>query len=80
MFGDFAMSNLDLDPLDVPVFGVQAFARVLNRPARKIYADLEAKRFDGFAKKWGRVWVSTPRRLLASLEPEPVDTDRNSAG
>ena len=67
------------DSIDRPVYGVEAFARVLNRPPRKVYDDLSKGRLDGFAKKWGRVWTSTPRRLLASLEPTPADTDRNSA-
>jgi len=69
--------NFELDALDTPIYGVTNFARVLGRTRRQVYDDLEKKRLDGFAKKWGKVWVSTPRRLLQSLEP--AETDRNSA-
>ena len=61
--------EFESDPLDIPIYGAEAFARVLNRKPRQVYEDLEKDRLNGFAKKWGRVWVSTPRRLLASLEP-----------
>jgi hypothetical protein len=75
------MKEFDLDqidPLDRPLYGVEAFARVLNRKPRRVYDDLEKGRLAGYVKKWGRVWTSTPRRLLKSLEPAPADTDRNA--
>ena len=62
----------ELDSLDRPIYGAEAFARVLNRTARQVYHDLENNRLDGYVKKWGNVWVSTPRRLLSSLEPDPA--------
>jgi hypothetical protein len=60
----------DPDYLDKPVYGALAIANVLNLPGetdeerkRKAYHVLESKHAD--ATKIGRVWVSTPRRLLA---------------
>jgi hypothetical protein len=59
----------DPDYLDRPVYGAPAIAEVLNLPGsdderkRKAYGLLEAGRVD--ATKIGRIWVSTPRRLLA---------------
>jgi hypothetical protein len=51
----------ELDP-DRPIYGVKAFAQVLNRSERQVYHDLESGRLD--AKKFGKTWASTPRRLL----------------
>jgi hypothetical protein len=73
--GVIEMKSFELDPADVPIYGAEAFARVLNRTPRQVFADLENGRLDGHVKKFGKRWVSTPRRLLASLEPTPVDTD-----
>jgi hypothetical protein len=55
------------------------FAKILNRTEAKVFDDLLKGRFDGYVKKVGRLYVSTPRRLLASLEPTAADTGRNSA-
>ena len=62
-----------LDPADVPIYGAEAFARVLNRTERQVFDDLAKGRLNGYAKKFGKIWTSTPRRLLASLEPTPAD-------
>ena len=72
------MKSFELDPADTPIYGAQAFARVLNRTPRQVFADLENGRLDGHVKKFGRRSASTPRRLLASLEPTPVDTNRTA--
>ena len=53
------------NPLDRPIYGAKSFAIVLNRTVRQIYDDLENERLD--AGKWGKVWVSTPRKLLRQL-------------
>ena len=62
-----------LDPLDIPLYGAASFASVLNRTERQVFDDLAKGRLDGYVKKFGKIWTSTPRRLLASLEPTPAD-------
>jgi hypothetical protein len=73
------MSDLQIDPMDQPVWGAKNFAKILNRTEAKVFDDLAKGRFDGYVKKVGHLYVSTPRRLLASLEPTPAEADRNSA-
>lgn len=58
-----------IDPYDVPVHGAEQIAEVLNlrdqngNPSvRKAYHALEHGYVD--ADKFGRNWVSSPRRLL----------------
>jgi hypothetical protein len=62
-------ANTEIDPLDLPVHGAAEIARVLNlidddgKPdLRRAFYVLEKGYVD--ADKWGRIWVSTPRRLL----------------
>jgi hypothetical protein len=57
------------DDLDVPVYGVEPIARILNLrdkngepDLRRAYYVLEKRYVD--ADKLGRVWTSTKRRLL----------------
>jgi hypothetical protein len=67
----------DIDPLDQPVWGAEAIAKVLNRPVKQVRYGLERGRFD--ADKLGKSWVSTPRRLLrqfAGRKVEPPDDRR----
>jgi hypothetical protein len=61
--------KMTLDPLDQPVYGAKAFGLILNRSERQVYGDLESGRLDGFVKKRGRQYSSTPRLLLASVRP-----------
>jgi hypothetical protein len=58
------------DDLDLPIYGVPAIARILNLldengepDLRRTYYALEKGHADG--SKFGRVWTSTKRRLLA---------------
>lgn len=66
------MQQLNLDPLDRPIYGAKAIAEVLNLrdkngepDARKAFHALEMGYVS--AEKMGRLWRSTPRRLLAGL-------------
>ena len=52
--------------LDRPIFGAGPIGRVVNRKPRQAYDDLEKGRLD--ADKFGKLWVSTPRRLLARFQ------------
>jgi hypothetical protein len=58
------------DDLDLPIYGVPTIARILNLldkngepDSRRAYYALEKGYVD--ASKFGRVWTSTKRRLLA---------------
>jgi hypothetical protein len=60
---------LNIDDLDRPVQGAKQIAIVLNLfdehgnpEERRAFYVLEKGYVD--ADKWGRIWVSTPRRLL----------------
>jgi hypothetical protein len=60
------------DDLDRPVYGAEAIALVLNLTdkhgnpdRRRAFYALEKGYAD--ADKWGKIWVSTPRRLLRRL-------------
>ena len=64
------VANSESD-LDRPVYGARTFAKILNRTPRQVYNDLENDRLD--AKKWGKTWASTPRRLLNG--PGPLGPD-----
>jgi len=62
-------ANTEIDPLDLPVYTAAEIALVLNlidddgKPdLRRTFYVLEKGYVD--ADKWGRIWVSTPRRLL----------------
>jgi hypothetical protein len=50
---------------DCPIWGVKAIASVIKRSVRQTNHMLERGYLD--ASKKGRLWVSTPRRLLASI-------------
>jgi hypothetical protein len=50
------------DDLDLPVYGVEPIAQILNLDLRRAYYALEKGYVD--ADKFGRVWTSTKRRLL----------------
>ena len=62
------MSDLDtiVDDLDKPIWGASAFSRVIGRSESETNYLLIKRRID--ASKNGCRWVSTPRRLLRSLE------------
>jgi hypothetical protein len=62
------MSDLDtiVDDLDKPIWGASAFSRVIGRSESETNYLLIKRRID--ASKNGGRWVSTPRRLLRSLE------------
>jgi len=59
----------EIDPLDRPVHRAEEIARILNLvkedgslDLRRTFYVLEKGYVD--ADKWGRLWTSTPRRLL----------------
>jgi hypothetical protein len=54
-----------VDVLDRPVWGAEAIGRVINRSTSETFHLLNKKRVD--ASKIGKIWTSTPRRLLNSL-------------
>ena len=51
--------------LDTPVWGAAAIARVINRTERQAFHLLERGHLP--ADKVGKLWVSTPRKLLARV-------------
>jgi hypothetical protein len=55
---------------DTPVWGAPAIARVINKTTDATEHMLAKGKID--ASKVGKMWVSTPRRLLASLA-KPVE-------
>jgi hypothetical protein len=57
-----------IDPLDRPVWGAEDIGKIANRDLRQIYYLLDTGKID--AAKVGRVWTSTPRRILRSLGME----------
>jgi hypothetical protein len=59
--------------LDTPVYGAGPIGRVVNRTERQTYGDLEAGRLD--ADKFGKLWVSTPRRLLRRFQGKTETTN-----
>jgi hypothetical protein len=57
--------KLEIDPLDMPIEGAEAFTRVYGWPPereKRVRYLLERGLID--ADKVGRIWISTPRRLL----------------
>ena len=58
--------QIEIDPLDVPLWGCRAIAAVINRPPRATFHLLKAGRLP--ARKVGDTWVSTPRQLLAVFD------------
>jgi hypothetical protein len=58
------------DPLDRPVYGAANIARVVGLSINQTYLALEKRYLD--ADKFGRRWVSTPRRLkrVATVSPD----------
>jgi len=62
------MSDLDqiIDDLDRPIWGASAISGVIGRSESETNYLLINRRID--ASKNGGRWVSTPRRLLRSLE------------
>lgn len=59
------MNSNDPQNLDTPIWGARAIGAVLNLTERQAWHQLEKRKLD--AKKVGKTWVSTPRRLLASI-------------
>jgi hypothetical protein len=57
-----------VDGLDTPVWGAENFAMVLNCTPRRVNHLLQHGSLD--ADKFGRLWCSTPRRLL---KPRKLD-------
>ena len=68
------MNDFDLDR---PVFGAKAIARIVNRTERQAYDDLEKGRLDG--TKFGKLWASTPRRLLRPFLGKAADKSASEA-
>jgi hypothetical protein len=57
------MPKSEIDDLDKPIFGAKAIAEVLpDRNLKQVYYGLKRGLID--ADKFGRLYVSTPRRLL----------------
>jgi hypothetical protein len=58
------------DPLDRPVYGATKIGRVVNLTRNQAYHALVRGYLD--ADKFGRLWVSTPRRLkrFAAMSPD----------
>lgn len=56
-----AYEEIDLDPLDRPIFGASAIGQVLGLKPRQAFHALESGYLD--ADKFGGRWVSTARRL-----------------
>jgi hypothetical protein len=54
--------DVDLNALDVPIWGIKAIARIANLTPRKAQYALQNGRLD--ADRYGCRYVSTPRRLL----------------
>jgi hypothetical protein len=54
-----------LDPMDQPVWGEKGIAKVINRRVDQTHHLLRQGKLD--ADKIGRLWTSTPRRLLAQF-------------
>lgn len=55
----------DARNLDEPIWGVENFAKIINRTPRQTYHMLYAGQLP--AKKIGERWVSTPRKLLNAI-------------
>jgi len=69
------------DKLDMPLYGAEAIGRaahLLNEDARKTYYVLERGYID--ADKFGRQWVSTPRRIrrafMGGSNDQPAEEGR----
>jgi hypothetical protein len=58
-------TNDTADDLDEPIWGAQAIGEVIKRNRRTTFYLLQTGKID--ATKVGALYVSTPRRLLASL-------------
>jgi hypothetical protein len=56
---------LQIDDLDKPIRGAKNIGDFLDLTPRQTFYALEKGFID--ASKWGRIWISTPRRLLAQL-------------
>jgi len=64
----------DMDEyLDKPVFGAGPISRVVGLTERQTYDGLEKGRLDG--DKFGKLWVSTPRRLLAPFQKRARESE-----
>jgi hypothetical protein len=60
------MMNIEISDLDRPVWGAKAIAEVVNRTERQTSYLLEKKLLP--ATKVGKLWTSTPRRLLGLVQ------------
>jgi hypothetical protein len=56
-------SALEIDPLDLPVWGQEGIAKILNMSPKRCEHLLRGGAID--ADKFQGRWVSTPRRLLS---------------
>jgi hypothetical protein len=66
------MNKPEINDLDKPIFGAQAFIAWLpGRNLKQIYYGLERGLID--ADKYGDKWVSTPRRLLTQFAGRRVE-------
>lgn len=63
--------DIEIDPLDRPVWGFIGIGRVINASPKKTEHLLRAGVID--ADKLGRLWVSTPRRLLRQFAGVPAE-------
>jgi hypothetical protein len=68
-----------VDPLDRPIWGARAFGDVINKNESQTFYLLGKKRADGTplldADRVNGQYVSTPRRLLNSLQAEDLATE-----
>ena len=66
-----------ISPLDRPVWGADEIGKIANRDRRQTFYLMITGKID--AAKVGRVWMSTPRRILKSLgveaEKKPAQAD-----
>jgi len=69
-----AHADINLDPLDRPIYGATAIGRVMGLKPRQAFHALENGYLD--ADKFGGRWMSTPRRLRRIAEgrkDKPLD-------
>jgi hypothetical protein len=66
-------TNLLVDPLDLPVWGARGIQPYVRKPLKAVQQMLYRGQLDA-TKKDGQ-WVSTPRRLLTSINGDPTSIE-----
>jgi len=59
------VNSINSQNLDTPIWGARAIGAVLNLTERQAFHKLEKRQLA--AEKIGKIWVSTPRRLLGRI-------------